>query len=133
ARSRGLPLGSVARHAAGHAVARPTGLIPLLLVAGLLLLRAERVGSRLAGECGSRTLWVGVLVVALSIAFEARLWTLDPRVNRLLQDADSDRLSPLGPRCCAPRGLPPPYDGGGRLFGALCGFLLIPWCCVCTT
>src|SRR5262245_5196529 len=52
-----------------------------------LLYVPERVCSRLAGECGSRTLWVGVLVVALSIAFEARLWTLDPRVNRLLQDA----------------------------------------------
>ena len=33
------------------------------------------------------TLWLGVLVVGLLITFEARLWGLDPWVNRVLQDA----------------------------------------------
>jgi voltage-gated potassium channel Kch len=44
--------------------------------AGLYVLSASRT-----------TLWLGVLVVALSITFETHLWTLDLRVSRVFQDA----------------------------------------------
>jgi voltage-gated potassium channel Kch len=44
--------------------------------AGLYVLSASRT-----------TLWLGVLVVALSITFETHLWTLDLGVSRVLQDA----------------------------------------------
>ena|SRR5262245_9861951 len=80
------------------------GSFPLLFVAGLLLyvlnglavdLPANAVIGRVAVVCAGlyvlsasrTTLWLGVPVVVLSITFEARLWPLDPRVNRLLQDA----------------------------------------------
>jgi hypothetical protein len=39
--------------------------------AGLYVLSASRT-----------TLWLGVLVLALWITFETRLWALDPRVSR---------------------------------------------------
>src|SRR5262249_4560025 len=38
---------------------------------------------------------------------------------------DNDRLSPLGPRYCASRGLPRAHERGGLVVGTLCGFLLI--------
>src|SRR5262245_38706998 len=79
------------------------GSFPLLLVAGLLLyvlnglavdLPAHAIVGRVAVACAGlyvlsasrTTLWLGVLVVALSIAFEARVWMLDPWVSRVLQD-----------------------------------------------
>jgi hypothetical protein len=80
------------------------GSFPLLLVASLLLyvlhglavdLPAHAILGRVAVACAGlyvlsasrTTLWLGVLVAALSITFEARLWTLDPWVGRVLQDA----------------------------------------------
>src|SRR5215831_17230634 len=79
------------------------GSFPLLLVALLLLyvlngvavdLPANAIVGRVAVACAglyvlsaSRTsLWLGVLVISLLIMFETRLWTLDPRVSRVLRD-----------------------------------------------
>jgi len=75
----------------------------LLLVAALLLyvlngmavdLPAHAIVGRVAVASASlyvlstsrTTLWLGILVVALSITFEARVWTLDPWLSRALQD-----------------------------------------------
>src|SRR5262249_3025830 len=44
--------------------------------AGLYVLSANRV-----------TFWLAILVILSLVSFEARVWTLDPRVARLLQDA----------------------------------------------
>src|SRR5215467_4131303 len=80
------------------------GSFPLLLVTLLLLyvlngvavdLPANALVGRIAVACAGlyvlsasrTTLWLGVLVVAILITFEARLWTLDPRVGRVLQDS----------------------------------------------
>src|SRR5262249_60686314 len=80
------------------------GSFPLLLVAGLLSyvlnglavdLPANAIVGRVAVACAALyvlsasriTLWLGVLVVGLSITFEARLWMLDPRGRRECQDA----------------------------------------------
>src|SRR4029450_12877886 len=79
------------------------GSFPLLLAASLLLyvlngvavdLPANALLGRVVVACAGlyvlsasrTTLWLGVLVVALLITFEAHLWTLDPRVRRVLQD-----------------------------------------------
>ena len=79
------------------------GSFPLLLVTLLLLyvlngvavdLPANAVVGRVAVACAAlyvlsasrTTLWLGLLVVALWLTFEARLWTLDPRVSRVLRD-----------------------------------------------
>src|SRR5215510_12312319 len=79
------------------------GSFPLLLVAGLLFyalnglavdLPANAIVGRVAVACAGlyvlsasrTTLWLGVLVVALLITLEARLWTMDPRVGRVLRD-----------------------------------------------
>jgi voltage-gated potassium channel Kch len=79
------------------------GSFPLLLVASLLLyvlnglavdLPANAIVGRVAVACAAlyvlsasrTTLWLGVLVVALLTMLETRLWTLDPRVSRVLRD-----------------------------------------------
>src|SRR5262249_41698486 len=54
-RSSGPPGGSVARPAAGHAVTRPTGLIPAAPARAPAPLPAQRRGSGLASECDSRS------------------------------------------------------------------------------
>src|SRR5262245_20603881 len=80
------------------------GSFPLLLVAALVFyvlnglavdLPGHGIVGRVAVACAGlyvlsssrTTLWLGVLVVALSIASEARLLMLDPRVSRVLEDA----------------------------------------------
>src|SRR5262245_58512453 len=79
------------------------GSFPLLLVTLLLLyvldgvavdLPANAIVGRVAVACAGlsvlranpTTLWLGSLVVAFWLTFEARLWTLDRRVSRILQD-----------------------------------------------
>jgi hypothetical protein len=79
------------------------GSFPLLLGALLLLyvlngvavdLPANAILGRVVVACAGlyvlsasrTTLWLGMLVVALLITFEVRLWTLDPRVSRVLRD-----------------------------------------------
>jgi voltage-gated potassium channel Kch len=83
------------------------GSFPLLLVAsvllyvlnglgfdsmvGVILVRIGRVGVMCAGiyvlSANRVTLWLGVLVAGIVITLDARLWGLDPQVNRVLQDS----------------------------------------------
>jgi voltage-gated potassium channel Kch len=79
------------------------GSFPLLLVAALVFyvlngmavdLPARAIVGRVAVAAASlyvlsasrTTLWLGILVVALSVTFEARMWALDPWVSQALQD-----------------------------------------------
>ena len=79
------------------------GSFPLLLIALLLHyvlngvavdLPANGIVGRVAVMCAGlyvlsasrTTLWLGVLVAAVLITFDASLWTLDQRVGRILQD-----------------------------------------------
>jgi voltage-gated potassium channel Kch len=118
------------------------GSFPLFLVAALLLyvlnglaveLRAAAIIGRLVVACAclyvlsaSRiTLWLGVLVVALMITFEARLWTLDPRVSRVLQDTMTIGLLLWVLLVVLREVFRPGTAEGNAVVGALCGFLLI--------
>src|SRR5262249_4805862 len=118
------------------------GSFPLFLVAALLLyvlnglavdLRAAAIIGRLvvAWAClyvlsASRiTLWLGVLVVALMITFEARLWTLDPRVSRVLQDTMTIGLLLWVLLVVLREVFRPGTAEGNAVVGAPCGFLLI--------
>jgi len=60
-------------------------------IAGAMLVRAGRVGVTFAGiyvlSANRVTLWLAVLVAGLTITLEARLWTFDSQVNRVLQDS----------------------------------------------
>ena len=101
----------------GLAVDLPAGAIlgrAVVACAGLYVLSASRT-----------TLWLGVLVVALVISFEARLWTLDPRVGRVLQDAATTGFS-LWVLVVVLREVFRHGTGeADAVIGALCGFVLI--------
>ena len=118
------------------------GSFPLLLVASVLLyalngsavdLPAGAILGRLVVACAglyvlstSRiTLWLGVLVVALIITFEARLWTLEPRVSRLFQDAIMSGFLLWVLVVVLREVFRPGTREGDAVVGALCGFLLI--------
>jgi voltage-gated potassium channel Kch len=88
------------------------GSFPLLLIATLLLyllnglavdsmaarvlVQGARVGVAAAAlyvlSANRATLWIGVLVVGLELSLVARLWPLDPGINRVLQDAAATAL-----------------------------------------
>ncbi len=118
------------------------GSFPLLLVASLLLyvlnglavdLPAHAILGRVAVACAglyvlsaSRpTLWLGVLVVALAITFETRLWALDPRVSRGLQDAIITGFLLWVLVVVLREVFRPSTRELDAVVGALCGFLLI--------
>jgi voltage-gated potassium channel len=118
------------------------GSFPLLLVASLLLyvlnglalnLPAGAILGRLVVACASlyvlsmsrATLWLGVLVVAVLITFEAHLWTLDPRVSRELQDAIMTGFLLWVLVVVLREVFRPSTREGDAVVGALCGFLLI--------
>ena len=76
------------------------GSFPLLFAAGLLFyvlngLAMDALIGRIAVACAGIyvlsahrvTLWLGVLVIALFITFQTRLWALDPHVSRVLEDS----------------------------------------------
>ena len=107
------------------------GSFPLLLVASRAPLRAERAGGRLASEWDSRSCRCGVRGPLRAerepdhaLARGSRRRALDHVRSPLVgarsagqpgvAGCDGDRLSPLGPRRRASRGLPPPHDGAGR-------------------
>ena len=118
------------------------GSFPLLLVTLLLLyvlngvavdLPANAIVGRVAVACAGlyvlsasrTTLWLGVLVVALLITFEARLWTLDPRVGRVLRDMITTGFF-LWVLVVVFREVFRPHTSEvDAVVGALCGFLLI--------
>ena len=118
------------------------GSFPLFLVAALLLyvlnglavdLRAAAIIGRLVVACAclyvlsaSRiTLWLGVLVVALMITFDARLWTLDPRVSRVLQDTMTIGLLLWVLLVVLREVFRPGTAEGNAVVGALCGFMRV--------
>src|SRR5215467_13341699 len=85
-----------------------------LACAGLYVLSASRI-----------TLWLGVLVVALWITFEAHVWTLDPRVYRVLQDTISTGFLLWVLVVVLREVFRPRTSDVHAVVGALCGFLLI--------
>src|SRR5262245_24421900 len=58
---------------------------------GATLERVARISVACAGlyvlSANRATLLLGILVVALAYSVEARLWTVDPRLNRVLDDS----------------------------------------------
>jgi hypothetical protein len=118
------------------------GSFPLLLVALLFFyvlngvavdLPANAIVGRLAVACAglyvlsaSRiTLWLGVLVVALWLTFEAHLWTLDPRAGRVLQDTMTSGFLLWVLVVVLREVFRPRTSEVDAVVGALCGFLLI--------
>jgi voltage-gated potassium channel Kch len=118
------------------------GSFPLLLVASLLLyvlnglavdLPAHAILGRVAVACAGlyvlsasrSTLWLGVLVVALAITFETRVWALDPRVSRGLQDAIITGFLLWVLVVVLREVFRPSTRELDAVVGALCGFLLI--------
>ena len=118
------------------------GSFPLLLVAALLFyvlngvavdLPANAIVGRVAVACAGlyvlsasrTTLWLGVLVVSLSIALEAHLWRLDPRVSRVLQDGMMTGFYLWVLVVVLREVFRPSTRDVDAVIGALCGFLLI--------
>jgi voltage-gated potassium channel Kch len=118
------------------------GSFPLLLAASLLLyvlnglavdLPANAIVGRIVVACAGlyvlsasrTTLWLGLLVVALSITFEAHLWTLDPRVRRVLQDGMVIGFLLWVLVVVLREVFRPRTTELDAVVGALCGFLLI--------
>ena len=85
-----------------------------VVCAGLYVLSASRI-----------TLRLGVLVVALSITFEAHLWTLDTRVHRVLQDGMVVGFLLWVLVVVLREVFRPRTREVDAVVGALCGFLLI--------
>ena len=118
------------------------GSFPLLLVTLLLLyvldgvavdLPANGIVGRVAVACAGlyvlsasrTTLWLGLLVVALWLTFEARLWTLDPRVSRVLRDTMVTGFLLWVLVVVLREVFRPRTSEVDAVVGALCGFLLI--------
>jgi hypothetical protein len=118
------------------------GSFSLLLVTLMLLyvvngvavdLPAKAIVGRVAVACAGlyvlsasrTTLWLGVLVVALWLTFEARLWTLDPRLRRVLQDTMTTGFSLWVLIVVLREVFRPRTTQVDAVVGALCGFLLI--------
>jgi len=82
--------------------------------AGLYVLSANRV-----------TFWLAVLVVLSLISFEARVWTLDPRVGRVLQDAIMTGFLLWLLVVVLREVFRPGTAEGNAVVGALCGFMRV--------
>src|SRR5262249_34809115 len=118
------------------------GSFPLLLGALLLLyalngvavdLPANGIVGRVAVACAGlyvlsanrTTLWLGVLVITLLVTFEARLWTLDPRVGRVLRETITTGFLLWVLVVVLREVFRPRTSEVDAVVGALCGFLLI--------
>src|SRR5262249_47613112 len=118
------------------------GSFPLLLVAALLFyvlngvavdLPANGIVGRFAVACAglyvlsaSRiTLWLGVLVVSIWLTLEAHVWTLEPRVIRVLQDSVTTGFLLWMLVVVLREVFRPSTSEVDAVVGALCGFLLI--------
>jgi hypothetical protein len=118
------------------------GSFPLLLVTLLLLyvldgvavdLPANGIVGRVAVACAGlyvlsasrTTLWLGLLVVALWLTFEARLWTLDPRVSRVLRETIMTGFLLWVLVVVLREVFRPRTSEVDAVVGALCGFLII--------
>ena len=85
-----------------------------VMAAGLYVLSANRV-----------TVWLGILVVGLFFTFEARLWGLDPQVNRAFQDSLTGGLLLWIFVVVLREVFRPATAERDAIIGALCGFLII--------
>src|SRR5262245_57933294 len=118
------------------------GSFPLLLVTLLLFyvlngvavdLPANAMVGRVAVACAGlyvlsasrTTLRFGVLVFALWLTFEARLWTLDPRLRRVLLDTITTGFFLWVLVVVLREIFRPRTSEVDAVVGALCGFLLI--------
>ena len=118
------------------------GSFPLFLVAGLFLYVLNGVAFELPGRailgrivvaCAGLyvlsanrvTFWLAILVVLSLISFEARVWTLDPRVARLLQDAIMTGFLLWLLVVVLREVFRPVTTERDAVVGALCGFLIL--------
>jgi voltage-gated potassium channel Kch len=121
------------------------GSFPLLLGAGLLLyvlnglavesmtgavlVQVARAGVVCAGlyvlSASRTTLWLGAIAIALFITFAARVWGLDPRINRVLQDATATGFLLWVLAVVLREVFRPSTRERDAVVGALCGFVLI--------
>src|SRR5215510_13221247 len=118
------------------------GSFPLLLFTLLLLyvlngvavdLPANAIFGRVAVACAGlyvlsasrTTLWLGVLVFALWLTFEARLWTLDPQLRRVLLDSMTTGFYLWVFVVVLREVFRSRTSAVDAVVGALCGFLLI--------
>jgi voltage-gated potassium channel Kch len=121
------------------------GSFPLLLAASVLLyalngLAADSVAGarltlvgRLVVVCAGLyilsahrgTLWLAIVVVGLDLTLEARLWGLDPTVNRVLQDTMIAAFSVWVLTVVLREVFRSSTSERDAVIGALCGFVLI--------
>ncbi|HZR79936.1 MAG TPA: potassium channel family protein [Candidatus Binatia bacterium] len=121
------------------------GSFPLLLGAAVLLYvvnglagetlaaatleRVARIGLACAGlyvlSANRTTLLLGIVVVALAFSLEARLWTVDPRLNRVLLDSLIGAFSLWILVVVLREVFRPATTERDAVVGALCGFLII--------
>jgi len=98
-------------------------------MAGAMLAQLGRVGVMAAGlyvlSANRVTVWLGVLVVGLLFTFEARLWGLDPQVNRAFQDSLTGGLLLWIFVVVLREVFRPATAERDAIIGALCGFLII--------
>jgi voltage-gated potassium channel len=97
--------------------------------AGTLLVQAARVGVMGASiyvlSAYRLTLWLGTLVVGLVITFDARLWALDPQINRVIQDAMTSGMLLWVFIVVLREVFRATTTERDAVIGALCGFVLI--------
>lgn len=85
-----------------------------VVCAGLYVLSASRV-----------TLWLGILMAGVFTSFEARLWALDPGVNRVLQDSVTAGFLLWVLIVVLREVFRPTTTERDAVIGALCGFVVI--------
>ena len=98
-------------------------------MAGVILVQVGRLGVVCAGlyvlSANRVTLWLGGLVVGVVITFEARVWALDPGVNRVLQDSVTGGFLLWVLVVVLREVFRPATTERDAVIGALCGFMII--------
>jgi hypothetical protein len=98
-------------------------------MAGVILVRVGRVGVAGAGlyvlSANRVTLWLGVLVAGIIFTFEARVWGLDPVINRALQDSVMAGFLVWILVVTLREVFRPATTERDAVIGALCGFVII--------
>lgn len=98
-------------------------------LAGKILVQGARLGVACAGiyvlSANRVTMWLGVLVVGLDLTLGAHLWGLDPRPNRVLQDATTMAFLSWVVVVLLREVFRPSTTELDAVIGALCGFVVI--------
>jgi voltage-gated potassium channel Kch len=98
-------------------------------MAGSMLVLFGRIGVLFASiyvlSASRLTLWLGVLVGALALTFEARLWPIHPQVSRVLQDAITLGFLVWILFVVLREVFRPTTMERDAVVGALCGFMII--------